>query len=465
MEYDVIVLGGGPGGYPAAIKAAQLGKKVALVEAKEVGGTCLNRGCIPTKTLIAHAEALEFVKEAKRFGISSENIRFDYSVMAKKKDSIVESLRHSVEKLLESYGIALIRGFGKFTSPYEIKVLGDNPQILRAKKIIIATGSEPRSIAALPCDGKLVHDSTTLLEIASLPKSLVIIGGGVIGCEFAAMFHNLGVSVTIVEMMPRLLPMECETVSDALAKAFEKRGIKLFLGTSVEKLTKEKSSVSLQIQGSILQADMALVAVGRALNTDAIGLEKTGVAVNGQGIIAVNERMETTVSGLYAVGDIASRYWLAHVATHQGLVAAENACGGKAAMHYHAIPSVTFSSPEVATVGLSLAAAQDKKIDALRTPYPFSALGKAQATLQTEGFAQIVVDKKTKQILGAQVVGENASILIAEMGLAVANEFTLEALIETIHAHPTMAEAWLEAAMVANGAPLHYAAKKLKAKG
>lgn len=462
-KFDLIVLGGGPGGYPAAIKAAQHGKKVALIEAKELGGTCLNRGCIPTKTLIATAEVLHVIHSADQFGITTGQVSFDYLKMANRKNSVVENLRGSLTNLIAANGITLFQGFGKFVGPKEIKVTGKDNALLTSDQIIIATGSEPKNIAAFPFDGKCIHDSTSLLEITSLPKSIVIIGGGVIGCEFASLFNTLGVQVAVVELLPRLLPMECESLSKALSKIYKKAGITVHTGASVKNIEKGAKGVVAQLAtGETLEAEMALVAIGRSLNTDKIGLEKAAIALNKDGTIAVNNRMETSASGIYAVGDIASKWLLAHVATHQGLVAAENVCGIKATMDYRAIPSVIFTAPEIATVGMTAAMAKEKKIDCAAVAYPFQALGKAQASLQTEGFAQIVIDKKTKQILGAQVIGHDASNLIAEMGLAVANEFTLEALIETIHAHPTLSEVWLEAALLANETPLHFAPKKIR---
>jgi dihydrolipoamide dehydrogenase len=464
QNFDIAVLGGGPGGYPAAIHAAQTGKSVALIEAKDLGGTCLNRGCIPSKTLIANAEALKKVKEAEEFGIVTGSISFDFEKMVNRKERIVSRIRKSLEGLIASNQIKLFRGFGQFLSPKEIQVVGKDNLTIKADKVIIATGSEPRSMQAFPFDHERIHDSTSLLELRKLPKSLVIIGGGIIGCEFASLYSALDVEVTIVEMMATIIPTESHAVSSFLAKSFEKRGIKIHVSSLVEGIDRTAEGVAVKLAGGKrIEADIALVAVGRSLNTSGIGLEKAGVKLADNGMITVNEKMETNVPGIYAVGDIASKWWLAHVASHQGLVAAKNACGKEAHMNYNAVPSVIFTDPEIGSVGLSLEAAVKAGYDATVGAFPFQALGKAQATFQTEGFAQIVTDKHTGQILGAQVIGHEASSLVAEMTVAITNELTVESITETIHAHPTVAEVWLEAALQASETPLHMPPKTVKA--
>lgn len=457
LSVDVAVLGGGPGGYPAAIRAAQLGKSVALIEGKELGGSCLNRGCIPSKALIAGAELLKRIHEAKEFGITIKDVSFDYETLSKRKDQIVSRLRKSLEGLIVGNGVKIIKGYGSLTSPKEIEVSGEEPHIIKADKIIIATGSEPRNIPAFPFDHEKILDSTSLLNLKKLPKKLVIIGGGIIGCEFASLFNTFGVDVTIVEMLPSILPMEDEIVSSHLTKSFKGRGIKLHINAKVEKIEKTKNGVTVDIKDlAPVEADLALVAVGRSMNVKNIGLEKLGVKIQENGLISVNDKMETSVSGIYAVGDLSSTYWLAHVATHQGLVAADNACGHPAKMNYLAVPSVIFTDPEIGTVGLSAKEAKNRGFDVTIGNFPFQALGKSQATSQTEGFAQVVVDKKHGQILGAQVIGHEASALIAEMALAINNELTIECVADTIHAHPTIAESWLEASLLAMGTPVHF---------
>lgn len=464
-KFDIIVIGGGPGGYPAAIKAAQNGKSVALIETLELGGTCLNRGCIPSKTLISNAEVLKKIKTAEEFGISVGEVSFDYEKMIKRKNEVVNDVRKSLEGLIASNKITLFRGFGKFTSPHTVKIIGPDSAEIFGDKIIIATGSEPRAIPTFPFDYEFIHDSTSLLNLTKLPKRIAIIGGGIIGCEFASLFAAFDVKVSVIEMMPRILPMESPNVSDFLTKAFQKQGIDIETGALVIGIERKGTGITVELAGGkSIEADIALVAVGRQLNTSNIGLEKAGVRVEENGIIPVNDKMETNVPGIYAVGDIASKWWLAHVASHQGLVAAENASGKSAQMHYNAIPSVIFTHPEIGTVGYSLEQALNEGFQATVGAFPFHALGKSQATIQTEGFAQIVIDKKTGQILGAQVVGHDASTLVAEMAVAIANELTVESITHTIHAHPTVAEVWLEAALVANDTPLHIPPKRRKEK-
>lgn len=464
-KFDIAILGSGVGGYPAAIRAAQLGKSVVLIEAGVTGGTCLNRGCIPSKALIASGEILRKVKEAEEFGIHIGSITFDYSKMVTRKDAVVSKVRKSLEGLIAANKITLLKGFGKLTSPRTIKVTGQDNAIIHADKIILATGSEPKNMAAFPFDNERIFDSTALLELKILPKKIAIVGGGVIGCEFASLFSVLGVDVTIIEMMPSIIPMEAENVSATLARAFQKKGIKIETNALVQGIDRSSHGVVIKLAGGkTVEADIALVAVGRSLNTQGIGLEAAGVLVESNGLIKTNEKMETNVPGIYAVGDIASKWWLAHVASHQGIVAAKNAAGKEARMNYNAIPNVIFTDPEIGTVGLTLEQAIEQGYPATLGAFPFQALGKSQATMETEGFAQVVTDKRTGQILGAQIVGHEASSLVAEMAVAIGNELTIESISETIHAHPTVAEAWLEAVLVANETPLHLPPKK-KTKG
>lgn len=463
QSFDIAVIGGGPGGYPAAIKAAQNGKKVALIEAGQLGGTCLNRGCIPSKALIACAEAMHRIRQAKEFGIHVENISFDFQKMVQRKDKVVNNVRQGLEGLISANNITLFKGFGKFTSPRRIKILGEDNCEIAAEKTIIATGSEPKEMPAFPFDHERILDSTSMLSIDKLPDHLVIIGGGIIGCEFASLYVEFGVKVTILEVLPQIIPMECTSISSALTKSFKKRGIDIRTNVFVDSIERNEDQVVIHFAGGdILKADMALVATGRQLNIKNIGLENAGVIVTDQGLLKVDEKMETSVPGIYAVGDIASRWWLAHVASHQGIVAASNATGHPMRMNYNAVPSVIFTNPEIGTVGYSLEDAIKNGYRATLGVFPFQALGKSQAAYQTEGFAQVVVDKKTGQVLGAQVVGHEASTLVAEMGIVIANEMTIDDVTHTIHAHPTIAEVWLEASYAAGETPLHLPPSKKK---
>lgn len=455
-KFDVVILGGGPGGYPAAIRAAQHGKSVALIEAKEMGGTCLNRGCIPSKALIAGAEFAEKIKHAAAFGIQVPSVSVDYSRLALHKDKVVEKMRTGLEGLIAANKITVFRGFGKLVTPRELKVIGQDTVSIIADKIIVATGSEPRNIPAFPFDYERIHDSTSLLALTTLPKKFLVIGGGVIGCEFASLYANLGVEVTILELLPRLISTEAQEISQALTAVFNKKGIQVVTQVKVQKIERTANGVEAYIEGGgSFVADCCLVSVGRTLNTHGNGLDKAGVLVQDNGMVVVNDKMETTVEGIYAVGDIASKWWLAHVASHQGIIAADNACGQEAYMHYQAIPSVIFTDPEIGSVGLSLEEALKQGYQAKIGTFPFQALGKSQAILKTDGFAQVVIEEKTGQILGAQAIGYESATLIAEMTLAMTNELTVECVSQTIHAHPTLSEAWGEAALMAEGLPLH----------
>lgn len=464
QNFDCVVIGGGPGGYVAAIRAAQRGLNTALIEANEMGGVCLNRGCIPSKALIANAEVLRKVRDSKKFGISVGEVSFDYALMKERKDSVVKRIRQGLEGLIASNKIKVFRGFGKFLSPNEIKVVGTDEAILEAKTIILATGSEPRGLPNFPYDYKKIHDSTSLLDLTELPKSILIIGGGVIGCEFACLHRAFGVDVTVVELLPMILSTEGKNVSDVMTLALKKQGIKIETQAVTTRIEHTAEGLKAHLSdGRTLEAEMALLSVGRKYNTDQINIEKSGVIVEKDGSIPVNDRMETNVPHIYAIGDITGKWILAHVASHQGLIAADNASGNPATIHYTAVPSVIFTHPEVATVGYTLERAVEAGYDAKLGKFPFQALGKSQAAIETDGFAQVVIDKGTGEILGAQVVGYGASTLIAEMAVAISNELTIQSVSETIHAHPTIAEAWMEAAFLADDLPLHL--PPLRAKG
>lgn len=455
-KFDAAIIGSGPGGYPAAIRLAQKGLKVALIEAKEVGGTCLNRGCIPTKALIANAEVLHNIRRAQKFGIQVQGVEINFPQMQKSKDEAVNKLRNSLEGLIQGSGITLLRGKGTLISANQIKVQGQDNCVIWADNIIIATGSEPREISAFAFDGKLIHSSTSILSLDKLPTSMAIVGGGVIGCEFASLYAELGVKVTVIEALERILPLECPTISTALTRSFQKRGIQIVTGSAVQTIEKNANGVIVRLQGGKnVEADISLVAIGRALNSDGLGLETAGV-ITKKGTIEVDETMRTNVPGIYAIGDVSGKTLYAHTATHQGFVAASNILGEKAKMNYDAVPGVIFTIPEIGSCGLSIDEAKKRGYKAKLSSYPMQALGKAQVSLQTEGFAQIVVDEETGQILGAQVVGHEAGNLLAAMTLAITNELTVECITETIHAHPTLSEAWMESAFIAQGMPLHW---------
>jgi dihydrolipoamide dehydrogenase len=459
--FDIAVIGSGPAGYVAAIKAAQLGKSVALIEKGLLGGCCLNVGCIPTKTLLSNAALVHQFKRASEFGIEAGPIKIHYDRMKERKDLVIKKMRSGLEGLIKSNKISIFYGSASFQSPHELKITGQDNLFIQADKIIIATGSVPLDIKAFPCDHDKILNSTSILELIHVPKTLAIIGGGYIGCEFASLFSELGCKVTILEELPSILTAQGPTVSQFMTKALTQRGIEIRTQVKVESIKNQKTHVTVHLAGGqTLDADYALVAVGRKVYTDGLQLEKAALPLTEKGFLATNDQMETEVPGIYAIGDVTGKWMLAHVGSHQGLIAALNAAGQEASIHYEAVPAVVFTSPEIATVGFTLEQALAKGYTAIQGTFPFSALGKAQASLETEGFAQIISDKKTSQILGAIVIGHEASNLIAEMALAIQNELTLESIIETIHAHPTIAEAWHEAAAIANETPINFPPKR-----
>jgi dihydrolipoamide dehydrogenase len=459
-SFDIAIIGAGPGGYVAAIKAAQRGKKVLLIEKEFLGGTCLNWGCIPTKTLIANAQILEKLSKASSYGITTGPITFDYGKMKDRKDSVVKTIRKSLEGLLKSNGITILMGTAKFLSPTSLKITGENPCIIHANTIIIASGSTTLDMKAFPCDHKNILNSTSILEMTSLPKSLTIIGGGYIGCEFASLYAQLGVEVTILEALPDIIAAQGKTLSHHLTTIFKKHGITIKTNVFVKEIESTQKGVTITLaDGTKLESDKALVSIGRKIVTEGLDIEKAGLTLTEKGTLSVNEKMQTSVPGIYAIGDVTGKAMLAHVASHQGMIAAINATGGEAFMHYHAVPAVIFTLPEIAMVGLTVEEALKQGYAAKVGSFPFQALGKSQATLDTEGFAQVIVDSKTGAILGAQVVGHDASALIGQMALAIQNELTVECVIDTIHAHPTIGEAWLEAALLANDTPIHFPPK------
>lgn len=458
---DCAIIGGGPGGYPAAIRLAEKGKKVCLIEAHELGGTCLNRGCIPTKAYLANASAFRQVKKSSHFGIQVKECTFDWTAMRKRKDAVVTGLRTSLTGVLRSYDIDIVQGYASFTTPTTLQVMKEGSVIaeIEAKSCIIATGSEAKELPAFPYDGTFIHSSTSLLNIEAVPDSLLVIGGGAIGCEFASIFSTFGTKVYIVEALDRILPLECVEVSQSLTKAFLQDGLEIMTSTSVESISKDKKGIKAQLKnGTVINASCALVCVGRSLNSASLGLEKVGIKVE-KGAIQVNDRLQTSLSHVYAIGDVTGKALYAHAATHQGLVAAENILGHEEYSRYDAIPGVIFTDPQIASVGYSLDQAKKLGFDAEVTHYPMQGLGKAQAELEILGFAQVVVEKKTGRILGAQVVGKDAETLIAEMVMAITNELTIECISNTIHAHPTFSEIWLEVSLMAQGIPLHFPKK------
>lgn len=460
-KYDVVVIGGGPGGYAAALRAAQLGGKVALLEKREVGGTCLNRGCIPTKALLKSCEVLHYVQEAAVFGIESQVMGVDYQKMLDRKNKVVSQLVSGVKFLLKGAGVVVYNGTGKLVNPNLVKAELEKGETinLATRKVIIATGSEPANLpAALTKNLPGVVNSDGILALTAAPKSILIIGGGPIGVEWATIFNSMGSEVTVVEMLDQLVPTEDAEVGELLARLLTKKGIKILVSSKVANMEAAGKEIKITVEKSQgaeeIVVEKVLAAVGRIPNTAGLGLEENGIAFNGK-FVAVNDKMRTNVEGIYAIGDVVGGIQLAHVATHEGILAAENAMGQDSKIDYKVVPSCIFTMPEIASVGLTEKKAREAGYQVVVGKFPFSACGKALSAGQTEGFVKIVTEEKYKEILGVHIIGPGATDLIAEGALALKLEATLEELAETIHAHPTLGEAVMEAAFQGLGRPLH----------
>ncbi|MBU7008244.1 dihydrolipoyl dehydrogenase [Phosphitispora fastidiosa] len=458
MAYKIVILGGGPGGYVAAIRAAQLGAKVMVVEKDRLGGTCLNRGCIPTKALVSGTEVLRGLRNSREFGIDAGNPVIDFPRFMKRKDQVVQRLVTGINYLFKKHKIETVKGTGKLLSPNSVQIDKEDgsSEKVQAENIIIATGSRPAVNPSWGYDGTTVLTSDEILNLTECPKSLLIIGGGVIGCEFAGIFAELGAEVTIVEIMPSILSGIDKEAARLMQTLFKKQGITLKTGTGIQQVTKGQDGVAVTLEtGEEIRADQMLVSVGRAFNTEGIGLDNVGVKTGLKGEIPVNSRMQTGVGNIYAIGDVTNKIQLAHVASAQGIAAVENIMGMETEMDYTVVPNCIFSYPEVASVGITGQMAEEQGIAAKAGKFPFMAVGRALAAGQAEGFVKIIADPVTDKILGVTIVGPHASDLIAEAALAVKLGATAAQLAGTIHAHPTLAEAVMEAAEAVHGRSIH----------
>ncbi len=456
--FDLIVIGAGPGGYPAAIRAAQLGASVAIIEKEKLGGTCLNWGCIPTKTLIAAADTLARIKHAEAIGITVKGVMADYAAMIAHKNKVVGQLIGGVKQLLTANRVKQFTGVASFKDRNTV-VLGDGT-LLGAKKVIIATGSTSAMPGFLPRHERVV-DSRAFLDLDRLPGSLLVLGGGFIGCELACMAALLGAKVTIVELLDDILLLLDPDVRREVRAHMEKQlSIRVLTGKALEKITADAGHVRGHCGGEVLQADLLLSAVGRKPVTDGLNLENAGLKAGERGFIETDDYGRTKAANIFAVGDVTGRVQLAHCATSQGIVAAENACGRRLRRNETIVPNVIFTSPEIGTVGLGEEEA--KKLGrAVKTGrFHFRGLGRAMAAGETGGFVKWIVDADTDQILGAAAIGAHATDLIAEAALAIRGELTIRELGRTIHAHPTFAEIWQEAAHSVHGEAIHAPPKK-----
>ena len=447
-QYNLTVIGGGPGGYEAAIHAAQLGLKVAVVEESEMGGTCLNRGCIPTKSLLHSAEVYNIVKHSAEFGILTEQVDFDYAKIAAKKDAVVKQLRSGVEFLVKSNGGAILSGRGVIKDINTIEVVGRDNQTITTDKMIIATGSRPSKPHIPGLDGSKVLDSDGVLNLTTCPDKVIIIGGGVIGVEFATIFNSLGKEVTIIEMTDMILPTVDIEISLLLRKSLENKGIKIYTGSKVTSVKSESKAVCSFINGGkelCAEGDIVIVAIGRKPNSENLGLENVGIQTE-RGFIKVNDNLETSINGIYAIGDVTGKVQLAHVASAQGLVAAANTAGQNRKMNYSIVPGCIYTSPEVATVGLTEADALKKGYKVKIGRFPINANGKSMLMGEREGLIKVITDKDTGEILGAHIMGPRATEMISEISVAMKLESTIEEVADTIHPHPTVSEIIMEAA-------------------
>ncbi len=453
------IIGAGPGGYVAALKAAQLNAQVTVIEDTEVGGTCLNRGCIPTKALVASAEALHKAKNIEEFGIEvTGDINPNLSKIMERKNKIVSTQVKGIRSLFKSWGINLIEGRGMILTPEKVEVQkkDNTTEIIETDKIIIATGSRPAQIPIFPFDGEHIMSSDDALNIKSIPKSLIIIGAGVIGCEFACIFKELGTEVTMVEMMPRAVSTEDPEISEILEKELKKKKIKLMTGVRVERVEGQHDGIHVYLaDGKELVAEKLLVSIGRSLNTENIGLEAVGIKKGTRGEVVVNEKMETNIEGIYAIGDVTGGILLAHTASKQGIVAACNACGKEKKYDSSVVPAAIFTSPEIGSVGLREHQAEEKGINIKTGHFQFRALGKAHAMGEIAGMIKIVADADTDKVLGVHIIGPHASDLVHEGALAMKAGLTVKEVADMIHAHPTLAEGLMEAAEDVHGEAIH----------
>ena len=458
-KFDLIVLGGGPGGYVAAIRGAQLGLKTCIVEKDELGGICLNWGCIPTKALLKNAEVFHYIKNSEKFGINVENISIDFKKNIKRSRDVAKRLSKGIEFLIKKNDIKHYSGFGKLVSNKGIEIFdGDKKFLLEAKKIIIATGAKPKTIPKIEFDNRIISykEAMTLTE---LPKKLNIIGAGAIGCEFAYYYNEFGTDVHLIESQNQILPLEDIDISKEVEKSFNHSGIKISTGTKVSRITSLKTKVKVHIEKEgiekLISGDFALLAVGVTGNIENIGLEDLGIKTK-NGSIQINEYNQTNIPNIYAIGDVSGPPWLAHVASGQGHIAAEHAAEHSVIpIDYSNIPGCTYCQPQVGSLGLTEKQAKDEGFDIKIGLFPFQGSGKAMAVGDTTGFVKLVFDSQYGELLGAHIVGSDATELIAELVLAKALETTWENIAMTIHAHPTLSEAIMESAMDAFGSAIH----------
>jgi dihydrolipoamide dehydrogenase len=460
-QHDLIVIGSGPGGYVGAIRAAQLGMKVAIVERDRLGGVCLNWGCIPTKALLRNAEVIALLRRGEEFGFSFDNLRIDFSAAVQRSEQAARKLSKGVEYLMKKNRVTVVPGEGLLAGTGRVRVTR-NGQVteLSAARILLATGSRPRELPGVPIDGRRVITSTEALSLPAVPRSLLIIGAGAVGVEFADVYNAYGSGVTLIEMLPRLLPVEDAEISRFLEKIFAKRGVTIRTGTRVEGVAVEGEQVRVQVareeKRETLTGDVVLVAIGRIPNSEGLGLAEAGVKLDRGGFIAVNDRLETSGTGIYAIGDVVAGPLLAHRAMAEAIVAVEGMAGQDVRRTDPLkIPNCTYCSPQVASVGLTEEQAKEKGLQVKVGRFSLQASGKAVALGDTEGFVKVVAEAEYGEVLGLHIIGPEATEMIAEATMARTLEATLEDVHRSVHAHPTLSEAVGEACLAALGRPIH----------
>lgn len=465
-QFDVVIIGSGPGGYVAAVRGAQVGLKVALIEKENgarLGGTCGLRGCIPTKALLNAAHLYEKAGHFENFGIKVENLDFDWEKVQKYKSDVVAKNSSGVSYLMKKNKVTVFNGFGKIAGKGKVEVAYEDgkKETVETKNIIIATGSVVRPIPGFEVDGKQVVNSDQILELTNVPKSMVVLGSGAVGVEFASVYARFGCETTVVELLDRIVPLEDAEVSKELARVFKKNGITCLTGVKMDKLEKTKKSVKVSGKDSkgkdiSLEAEMLLVAIGRMPYIENLGLENTKVVVNPRGTIKVNEYCETDEPNVFAIGDVIDTAWLAHLASKEGILVVEKLAGKKVEpINQRLVPNCTYCDPEVASVGLTEAKAKEEGYDVKVGKFPFSASGKARILGETDGFVKIVSEKKYDEVLGVHIIGPHATELLAEACVAMQLETTADELGRTIHAHPTVSESVMEAAEGVHDLTIH----------
>ena len=458
MDYDIIIIGGGPGGYVAAIRAAQLGAKVAVIEKDRLGGVCLNRGCIPTKALLAGVAMKRELEKAPAFGFALGELKIDYTVLAARKDATVGRLIQGIQFLFKKNKVELIQGRGSLAGPGRVAVeLPEGKgEELSAKAIILATGSEPAT-GNLSYNGSSIVTSNEALSWRAIPESILIVGGGVIGCEFAVLYGALGARVTVLEVLPDILPPADREIARTMQGILKKQGIEIRTGVNITSLGEEKGRAIARLEkGGEMEAEKVLIAIGRSLNTEGLGLKEAGIGTGERGEVIINNYLQTSRPDVYAIGDLTGKVPLAHVASAQGIAAAHNILDSPRTMDYQTVPNCIFTLPEIAGVGLTSQEAEARGLKIKTGKFPFLASGKAVIGGETEGMVKILTDGESGRILGVHILGQHATDLIAEAALAVRHNLTARQLAETIHAHPTLSEAVAEAAEAVDGRSIHY---------